>query len=803
MTARTRALLATIAFLFIASDVRAAQNNGRITGRVTREDTPLAGVQVVIQETGAAEWTTREGTYTFSALRPGTYTLILTLGEYSTKEVVSVGAGTPTVVETKVDWPLSYVETLVVEAASRQFERVIDAPAPVTRMDATEIQRWSGQGQVPRLLAVAPGLHITQSGLFDFNVNARGFNDMANRRVRTEVDGRDTSQVAVMGLTMWSTLAFGGDDMESLEFVRGAGSALYGAGAFNGVLSLRTKSPDASLGGYATVTFGELGTIRGEGRHAGRFGSWGFFKVAGGYQRSGDFARSRVDSVEYAPGTLPLEFIPLPREHLTVAYGSARVDRPFANGTRLVAEGGTTHTAGHVNTTNLGRYQNDSLHQPWARVEFTSSRWRLRGSVTGEDLDNALSLSSGVGAYEAGYNLQVSGETNRAFRRGRGRFVAGASIGRQSVDSVNPEGVRTIWPERQIVNEGSVFGQADYTFSPRLKGSAAARVEWNTLHDATLSPRVALIYGINPSHTVRFALAMAFKSPTVSETELQAPVAPPLDLSAIEDAFSPVLGGVSLGFESIPVLAVGNRNLEVEEVTGIDVGYSGVVRGRTWITVTYFYNRLSTFTSGLLPQVGTSLGRLNPDYGPYQPPAGVSPGVAAALQAVLNEALPPELVASMTNLEDGSPAFTVLSLGNFGKARTQGLEIGASTALGARFRLDASYSLFDYTLTLDAPDVPLLPNTPQHQASVGVSYGGQRFEAGVRYRHVSSFDWLSGIYAGRVEGYGVTDAHASYPITDKLRAGVDASNLFDNDHYEMFGGDLIGRRVLGRLMVSW
>ena len=793
----------TSALLLTVSGVSAAQNTGRITGRISREDTPLAGVQVVVQETGAAEWTSREGTYTFSGLRPGSYTLILTLADRSATEVVSVSTATPAIVETLVDWPLSFVETLVVEAASRQVERIVDAPAPVTRLDADEIGRWGTQAQVPRLLASAPGVQVTQGGLFDFNVNARGFNDMVNRRVRTEVDGRDTSQVSVMGLTAWSGLPFGPDEMESLEFVRGAGGALYGAGAFNGVMSIRTKTPDASPGSRAKLTFGDLGTIRLDARQAGRLGGWGFYKVAGGYQRSGDFARSRVGTTEYAPGELPLEFIPLASDHVTLAYGTARVDRPFPNGTRLVAEGGTARTEDSVSTTNLGRYQTESLDQPWGRVEFTSSRWRVRGSVTGEDLDNALSLSSGVGSYSAGYNLQMSGETNHTFGRGRGRFLAGASIGRQTVDSRNPAGMQTIWAERQIVNEGSVFGQAEYAFTPRIKASGAMRVEANSLHDPTVSPRGALIYSITPSQTVRFAVAKAFKSPTVAETRLEAAIAPSLDLSPIERALDPSLGGARLGFERIPVLAVGNAHLKVEVVTAIDVGYSGLLAGRTWLTVTYYRNRLSTFTSGLLPQVGTSLGRLNPDFGPYRVPAGVSATAAAAIEAALSAALPSYLFASLTNLEDGSPAFAVLSLGNFGKARTQGLEIGTTSALRGGFRVDASYTLFDYALTLAAPDVPLLPNTPRHQTSLGLAYGGPGLTLGVRYRRTSGFDWLSGIYSGRVPGYGLTDVQASYPLNDRLRVGVDASNLFDNEHYEMFGGDLIGRRALAHLMVSW
>ena len=39
-------------------------------------------------------------------------------------------------------------------------------------------------------LSAAPGVQVAQSGLYDFNINARGFNDLVNRNVRTEIDGR-------------------------------------------------------------------------------------------------------------------------------------------------------------------------------------------------------------------------------------------------------------------------------------------------------------------------------------------------------------------------------------------------------------------------------------------------------------------------------------------------------------------------------------------------------------------------------------------------------------------------------------
>jgi outer membrane receptor protein involved in Fe transport len=804
-SSRTRRCSSIAFLLLIAPSLAAAQPTGRITGHVSREDgTPIAGVQVVAQETGAAEWTSSSGDYVFANIRPGTYTLLFTLANFSTTATVNVNvAEGPARVDTKVDWPLSFVESFVVEAASRQVERGVDAPAPVTHLDADEVRRLAAQGQVPRLVAYAPGVNVVQSGLYDFNVNARGFNDMSNRRVRTFVDDRDTSQIAVMGVTNWAGVSFALDEIDSLEFVRGAGSALYGAGAFNGVMSIKTKSAIGNPGGQARITAGELGTSRFDGRHAGRLGSSTYFRVMGGAQHSGDFARSRVTSVEYEPARLPREVVPLAQDHVSLFYGSARVDRPFASGSLLVVEGGASHSEGHVSTTNLGRYQTEGMNQPWARGQFTTPRWRVSSSFSAEDLNNSLGLSSGVGAYDNGYLLQASADTQGSFSRGKGRFFGGLSLGRLRADSKNPAGVETIWPEAQIVNDGAVFGQTDYAFTDRVKVSGAARVEVSSLYDATLSPRGAVIVGLAPAHTLRVSVARAFKAPTIAETRLQAAVAPPLDLSALEQSFAPALGGVTLGFEHIPVLAVGNPHLEVEQVTGLDVGYSGLVARRTLVGVTYFLNHLETFTSGLLPQVGTSLGRLNPDYGPYRPPAGVSPAVAAALQATLNAILPPGFGASLSNLEDGSPAFALLSNGNFGKARTQGLEVGVTTSLPERFRVDVNYTLFDYELTLQAPDVPILPNTPRHQASFALSYVAPRLDASVRYRWTDGFDWLSGIYAGPVPAYGLTDVQAAYLITKRVRAGVDASNLFDNEHYEMFGGDLLGRRVLAHVTTSW
>ena len=800
-----RAPIIAISLMAVMSGgvARAQPNAGVINGRLVRQDgSPLAGGMALLQSTGAVEFTGADGRYRFDRVPPGTQTVLLTLGSYSLVETIQVAAGTNAEVhETVVDWPLSFVESMVVVAPSRKVESIAEAPAAVTVLDAREIERLSGQGQLPLALASAPGVQAAQAGIYDYSVNARGFNDMVNRRVRVEIDGRDASQPHVMGNTDWASIPQALGEFEQIEMVRGPAGALYGLGALNGVLSLRSKDPADSLGGKARFTFGELGMARVDARHAASLGGGWFIKAIGGYQRSGGFAVSRVDSVEYAPGRLALEAVPLATDLSHIAYGSARVDKHFATGDALVLEAGTSSKDGPLTITNLGRFQATDATFPWARVDYRARRWRVLGAATRADIVDQLNLATGAGSFQRGYNLQLEGQANGTFASGRGRLVGGVSFGRQRVDSADDQGIQTIFDQPESSNAGAVFGQADYTVATTLTASLAVRVDATSLTRTTVSPRAAAVYEMAPGHRVRVAYGDAFKAPTLAETRLRAPVAAPINLSAIESALAPLLGGATLGFESIPVLAVGNEHLDVEEVKTIELGYTGVVR-HTLLQVAYYRNRVGPFTSGLLPQVGTSFGRLNPSFGPYSPPPGVGPVGAAAIDAAVAAAVP-SLAPSMSNLSDGSPIFAVLSLANFGEARTQGLELGSITMLPSGWRVDASYAWFKLIRDQASPETPIFPNTPSHQAAAGVTYMSSRFDVGGRVRWVDDFDWVSGVNAGPVPSYAVVDLQANVPLSSRVIVGLDVANLFDHEHYEIFGGDLLRRRALGHVTVGW
>src|SRR6185436_7602007 len=162
------------------------------------------------------------------------------------------------------------------------------------------------------------------------------------------------------------------DDIEQLEFVRGPATALYGAGAFNGVLDVKTKSPRDSLGGKVRYTVGELDTQRIEFRQALALGRDWFLKAIGGYHRSSDFTRSRVETTEYAAATLPHDLVAPTLGKDRLEFGAIRVDKYTTPERLLTFEAGAAHEKGPVTMSPVARSQATDVDQPWFRFNMAA-----------------------------------------------------------------------------------------------------------------------------------------------------------------------------------------------------------------------------------------------------------------------------------------------------------------------------------------------------------------------------------------------------------------------------------------------
>ncbi len=798
------AVLFTGALLLLGVAPSWAQDTGRITGNVDRENgRGMGGVTVVVSELGSVEITAADGSFRFNGIPAGSYTLSFSLGDNADSTKVEVTSGATTDVQQTVGWDVSFAETITVYSASRRRERIVDAPAAVTVLSEQQLARESTHGQLPKVLEFTPGAEVTQNGLYDFNFNTRGFNSSLNRRILVLIDGRDPS-VTFLGSQEWTSLTVPLDALASVELVRGPGSALYGADAFNGVINMTTKAPRDSSGGRFKLTGGELETIRGDLGWAGSLGNDWHARVSAGALQSEDFARSRVDlngngvldipsEGEYAG--VNLERQPLVRDENEAFWGSLRLDKYFESGPTLSLEAGTAEfKGGGVSVTGIGRVQATKSERPYFRFNLNTDHWNFSGYYNDREAPDSRSLSTGAPLYLFSDKTHYEAQGNVGFAGGKGRLIGGASYSEENFDSENPQGAQTLVFESIESDFTGVYGQVEYDLSKKLRTVLSARYDESSLYDSQFSPRIAFVYSVTPEHTLRLNYGEAFQSPNYSELFLQVPVAAPVtSFAGLQFLFCAPFG-VDCQLSAIPVKALGNPETEVEEVETLEIGYSGILGKKTFVTLDYYRSTLTNFISDLLPAFDPAIGFLNPSFGRYQAPAGLPDGVAASLEATLLGFVP-----TLTNDPiTGAPLINGVTYTNFGEVDTQGIELGINSNLSDHWLLNVTFNWFDFD-TKDDVD----PNAPETQFGVALTYLADKFDIAVKARHVDGFFWQAGVFAGPIPSYDLVDLQGTYHFNDRVELGVNISNVFDEKHYQIFGGDIIERRALAHLGFSW
>ena len=129
----------------------------------------------------------------------------------------------------------------VVISASRTPERIFESPVTVERYSIKDIRNTASADFYDGLENLK-GVDINVNSLTFKSINTRGFATFANTRFMQLVDGMDNSAPA-LNFPLGNLLGMTETDVQSVEILPGASSALYGANAFNGILFMRSKSP--------------------------------------------------------------------------------------------------------------------------------------------------------------------------------------------------------------------------------------------------------------------------------------------------------------------------------------------------------------------------------------------------------------------------------------------------------------------------------------------------------------------------------------------------------------------------------
>ncbi|HZY78722.1 MAG TPA: TonB-dependent receptor [Cyclobacteriaceae bacterium] len=355
-------------FCFFAASASAQTT---ISGTIVDENNEgLAGVNIIVKGRVIGTVTDLSGNFRLTVTDNPPLTLVVSFVGYASQEVQVTNANT-TGLNLKMEEATLLGQEIVI-SASRVEEKIMESPVSIEKMDILAVQATSADNYY-KGLANLKGVDVTTSSINFQIINTRGFGSTGNTRFVQLTDGMDT-QAPALNFPIGNLNGPSELDVESVELIPGASSALYGPNAFNGILLVNSKNPFdyQGLSAFAKTGVNHIGsnadanptpTYEGAIRYAKSFNNKFAFKVNGSYMQALDW------------------------------HGTDATDREIAR-TPADANGNPLFTLNDVNFQGVHNPGADRLHYMGDEASINlaifplSSSWRTFASTNSQYYDN-------------------------------------------------------------------------------------------------------------------------------------------------------------------------------------------------------------------------------------------------------------------------------------------------------------------------------------------------------------------------------------------------------------------------------
>ena len=242
---KTFTRLACILLLLIGTmNIGFAQNtsiSGKVTDKLTNETLP--GVAITVKGKTIGTSTNSEGRFNLSISEKTPLTIVITYIGYKTIEQEL--AGSVSNLEIKME-SQSILGQEVVVAASRTPERILESPVSIERFGLAAIRETAAVSFYDALNNLK-GVEMSAQSLTFKSINTRGFNSNGNTRFNQYIDGMD-NQAPGLNFSVGNIIGISELDLDNVELLPGASSALYGAGGISGTMLMSSKDPYTTQG---------------------------------------------------------------------------------------------------------------------------------------------------------------------------------------------------------------------------------------------------------------------------------------------------------------------------------------------------------------------------------------------------------------------------------------------------------------------------------------------------------------------------------------------------------------------------
>ena len=283
-------ILGVFIILFLGCTAFALAEDASIQGTIVTADDarPLPGVVVFLNPSGRAATTDADGSFGFSGLEAGTYTLRTTASGFKEiRQTVQVDAGKTAKLDLKMQ--LSPLSENVVVTAGPEAQTTLRSYQPTDTLSSTELQA-NLSGTLGETLKDQPGVNMRNFGPGAARPVIRGFD---GDRVLILQDGERTADLSSQSGD--HGVPIDPASVEKIEVIRGPASLLYGSNAIGGVVNAISSEigHDAPFEGVAGHVTGEYGSVNDEGAGTGHVdvgtGNW-IFHAGGGLRDSSDYS---------------------------------------------------------------------------------------------------------------------------------------------------------------------------------------------------------------------------------------------------------------------------------------------------------------------------------------------------------------------------------------------------------------------------------------------------------------------------------------------------------------------------------
>jgi iron complex outermembrane receptor protein len=557
-------------------------------------------------------------------------------------------------------------------------------------------------------------------------------------------------------------------NIESIEVLKGPGSALYGRSEPGGTINIITKKPKFEREGSVELSGGRFNTYRVAADYTGPITDSIAFRINGAYDDADSF-RDTVSSKKYA---LSPSFLVKLGAATTVSYELELVDQqaPFDRGVVAVPTGvGTDTTLGLIPSSRfLGEPGDGDMkikahgHQLVLQHEL-SSGWSLLAGFGYRD-SSFKGFSSDAELTQSRQTLFLPGSTLLARQRRYRDYEAVDLSGRVEL---------TGRFETASLTHHLLLGADTYDFK-------------STQIQNRFRPTLAVPYAIDIYNPV-YGQPLPTPAPFTDTREKQWAsgyyVQDQIDLTEKWK----VLGGVR--FDDF------RQKLTNRRPGGITTRQSptavsprvGIVYEATSIASVY-----ASFSKGFRPNSGADVNN-----NAFEPEKSRSYELGTKLESSDKRFTSTLAIykSHKTNILTSDPVNAGFSMAA-GEAESKGLEIDASARFTDDLRASLSYAYTDAKVTKAALDVNFglalpvgsrLINIPKNSGTLllikDFHAGDKTFSVGASANYVSSRLGETGVPTFQLPAYTLANVMGSYAPTESIKLSFDVTNVFDRTYY--------------------